>query len=323
MVGIYLIKNILNEKQYVGQSNDIQRRWKEHCAPSRWMTSNSPIDIAIHKYGKENFILSILEECSINELNEKETFWIRALNTSKIGYNCNDGGEVLSQGENNSNASLTEQDVKQIRFAYAEHKRKKDIYELYKGRISWGGFEYVFEGHSWPHIMPEVFTEENKNYYINENSKGEKSSNAVFSNAEVIQMREKYVNYSAKELYTDELKKKVSFATFQQILWGRTYTDLPIYSKKEKKWYFNGERPEANENRVKASSNRGGTINILSDEEVMNFRNQYVELDTPTIYNNSSIKDAITYGSFQKMLTEKTYKYLPFYSKRNKKWINK
>jgi len=34
--------------------------------------------------------------------------------------------------------------------------------------------------------MPEVFTEKNKKYYIYENSKGEKSSSAKFTDEEVI-----------------------------------------------------------------------------------------------------------------------------------------
>jgi hypothetical protein len=36
-------------------------------------------------------------------------------------------------------------------------------------------------------------------------------------------------------LYED-YKDKVSFQSFQQILWGRYYSELPIYKKREKKW---------------------------------------------------------------------------------------
>ena len=30
MIGIYEIKNIINNKVYVGQSKDIEKRWKKH-----------------------------------------------------------------------------------------------------------------------------------------------------------------------------------------------------------------------------------------------------------------------------------------------------
>ena len=30
MIGIYKIENIINNKVYIGSSNNIERRWKEH-----------------------------------------------------------------------------------------------------------------------------------------------------------------------------------------------------------------------------------------------------------------------------------------------------
>ena len=83
--------------------------------------------------------------------------------------------------------------------------------------------------------MPEVFTKENKQYYKTEQSKGGKSASALFTDEEVISIRKGYVNFSAKQLYED-YKDRVNFQTFQQILWGRYYSELPIYKKKEKKW---------------------------------------------------------------------------------------
>ena len=83
--------------------------------------------------------------------------------------------------------------------------------------------------------MPEVFTEENKKYYTYQTSQGENSSSARFSNEEVIQIRQRYVNESAKQVYED-YKNRVSYQSFQMILWGRYYKELPIYKKKEKKW---------------------------------------------------------------------------------------
>ena len=55
------------------------------------------------------------------------------------------------------------------------------------------------------------------------------------SDEEVIQIRKRYVNESAKQIYED-YKNRVSYQTFQAMLWGRSYKALPIYKKKEKKW---------------------------------------------------------------------------------------
>ena len=52
-------------------------------------------------------------------------------------------------------------------------------------------------------------------------------------------IRKRYVKESAKSIYQD-YKDRVSFQTLQQILWGRYYSHLPIYKKKEKQWINNG-----------------------------------------------------------------------------------
>lgn len=233
MIGIYKITNKTNNKAYVGQSNNIERRFKEHqtCGGR----SRIPLDLAIQKYGINNFTYEIIEECSIEELNERENYWITRLETHITGYNCNTGGDQASIGEANGRAKLTEKDIKAIRTAYNEHKKQKEVYENYKELVSFQHFQNIWQGRVWAHIMPEVFTEENKKYYVYENSRGTNSSLACFTDDEVITIRKRYVTESAKVIYED-YKNRVSFQAFQQILWGRYYNNLPIYKKKEKKW---------------------------------------------------------------------------------------
>jgi len=233
MIGIYKITNKKTGKSYIGQSNDIERRFKEH--QQKGASSRIPLDVAIQKYGKDAFDYEIIEECSLSQLNEKEEYYIRLYDTKNNGYNCNEGGNQQSIGLNNGRAKLSEEDVKIIRCAYRDHKKQQDIYELFKDIISFGYFQNVWQGQSWAHIMPEVFTEENKKYYIYQNSKGENGASAAFTNEEVVQIRQRYVNESAKEIYSD-YQDRVSYQTFQAMLWGRSYSNLPIYKKKEKKW---------------------------------------------------------------------------------------
>lgn len=53
-----------------------------------------PIARALIKYGKENFTISTLENCSgTEELKERERFWIKELDTFNSGYNATLGGE--------------------------------------------------------------------------------------------------------------------------------------------------------------------------------------------------------------------------------------
>ena len=63
MIGIYKITKKSNGKSYIGQSNDIYRRFNEHK-----YKKELAIDQAIQKYGADAFDFEVLEECSLNEL---------------------------------------------------------------------------------------------------------------------------------------------------------------------------------------------------------------------------------------------------------------
>lgn len=94
--GVYLITNIINGHKYVGQSKNIEQRFKGHCRDGKF-GKNSAIDVAIQKYGENNFQLEILEELPHNPklLSEKEIFWIDYYNTydNPSDYNLTRGGE--------------------------------------------------------------------------------------------------------------------------------------------------------------------------------------------------------------------------------------
>lgn len=234
MIGIYKITDIDNPSMfYIGKSNDIKRRFKEHQQKS-YEQSRIPFDSYIKEKGIESFTYEILEECSIDELNEKEQYWINKLNATQSG-NKFDGGLTDVVGNNNPNKKITENDVIEIRKAYKAHQKQKDIYELYKDKISFSYFQNLWQGRSWAHIMPEVFTEENKQYYIYQNSIGSNGTSAKFTDDEVITIRKRYETESAKQIYKD-YQNRVSYQTFQAMLWGRSYKNLPIYKKREKKW---------------------------------------------------------------------------------------
>lgn len=86
MTGIYKITNLITKQSYIGQSNNIERRWKEHCRPSK--VNKSLISNAISSFGKENFSFQILQECKIEELDFYEEFYIKKYNTiTPNGYN--------------------------------------------------------------------------------------------------------------------------------------------------------------------------------------------------------------------------------------------
>lgn len=92
MIGIYKITNIINNHCYIGQSIDIQTRWRHHKNyPLK--CSHYPLYKAFDKYGLNSFTFEILEECNQEELNEKEKYYIKLFDSYKNGYNQTEGGE--------------------------------------------------------------------------------------------------------------------------------------------------------------------------------------------------------------------------------------
>lgn len=94
--GIYKIVNQVNGKVYIGQSISIERRFNTHRNEAFNLNSKSyeyPLYRAIRKYGLENFIFEIIEECSVEELNTKEKFYISEFNSTEKekGYNISFG----------------------------------------------------------------------------------------------------------------------------------------------------------------------------------------------------------------------------------------
>lgn len=95
MIGIYKITNLINGHCYIGQSIDIQRRWIKHRNyPLK--SSNYPLYRAFEKYGIQNFNFEILEECDVNELDNKEIAYIKQFNSYFNGYNQTQGGSGSS-----------------------------------------------------------------------------------------------------------------------------------------------------------------------------------------------------------------------------------
>ena len=92
---IYKITNLINQKIYIGKTEKtIQERWNTHWADSkRENISNRPLYKAFNKYGKDNFKIEILEECSIDILEDREIYWIEKLGSFKYGYNATMGGD--------------------------------------------------------------------------------------------------------------------------------------------------------------------------------------------------------------------------------------
>lgn len=114
MYYIYCYTNKINNHKYVGQTNNYERRIREHrsCAFNEKASSyNDLIHKKIREYGEDNFEISIIETLfteDIEEVNQREIYWIDKLQShcsTGLGYNVSRGGDrkgfssILSQDE--------------------------------------------------------------------------------------------------------------------------------------------------------------------------------------------------------------------------------
>ena len=166
--GIYRIINKINGHSYIGLSNNIEKRFKDHISKAFNLNDKEKDNVlykAIRKYGKDNFYYEILEECPPEQLKEKEIYYINLYNTYKNreDYNETPGGDLVGErsihkGENHGKAILTDEEVIFCRKCYSEGLRSRNIWEQYfKSKISYDSFLKVWHGQTWKHIMPEVF----------------------------------------------------------------------------------------------------------------------------------------------------------------------
>lgn len=112
---IYIIRNYINNKVYVGQAIDPEKRFKGHIWHSKDRIE-SAIDSAIKKYGKDNFYYEILEEAT-EDFNEREKYWINFFNcVSPNGYNILEGGQnpPVRSGFKNNKCKFNEDDINEI-----------------------------------------------------------------------------------------------------------------------------------------------------------------------------------------------------------------
>lgn len=97
LTGIYQILNLVTGKFYVGKSVNIPKRWYNHQSQLRRNVSKTPyLQAAWNKYGEENFEFIIIELCSVNELVEREQYWMDYLRAydRESGYNLNPNSET-------------------------------------------------------------------------------------------------------------------------------------------------------------------------------------------------------------------------------------
>ncbi len=107
--GIYIIRNIIDSKGYVGSTSSFTKRQKTHfVALKNNKHFNIQLQRAVNKYGIEQFIFEIIEcvDADDNLLILRENFHIQRLDSITNGYNLTEatigGGDKISKHPDNA-----------------------------------------------------------------------------------------------------------------------------------------------------------------------------------------------------------------------------
>jgi group I intron endonuclease len=91
MIGIYKITSP-SGKIYIGKSINIEDRINSYKYVGRRKLQHK-LNNSINKYGLENHIFEIIEICTLDNIDEREIYWIKHYNCVEIGLNLTYGGE--------------------------------------------------------------------------------------------------------------------------------------------------------------------------------------------------------------------------------------
>lgn len=286
MCGIYKVTNKLNGKIYIGKSIDIKRRWQEHIRESnvcsdKWILNDRGVRTyfhsAIRKYGEDNFIWEIIEECDEEQLNEKEKYWIQQFqsNTSALGYNMTIGGDGYNngKGEKAPSCKITLEECNLIKQKLKERWTAKQIQQLIP-QIGESAISDINYGNTW--------FDENENYPISINNGHRK-----WSDNEAMEIKRRYAK--GETINALAIEFGVRQETISALVNGKSYTNLPIIDR-EVDWKRISEKRK------------------FTDEEVLNYRNQFYQNGKSIMSLHKHCPIICTYAAFYNMIKGHTYK---------------
>ena len=236
---IYKTTNLINNKIYIGQDS--------HNDP-KYLGSGLLLNRAVKKYGRENFKKEILEECQTKkELNEREKYWIKKLNSmnKEVGYNITKGGEGGDTTTNNPN-------YLNICYKKSINNKGKKKSKKHCNNISKG-----LKGH--------IVKQETKNKISKANKNKFSSNKNPAKRLDVRKKISKSVSGDKNGMYgkhhSEETKKKIS-----KKLKGITKSNIVKYkmSKSQKNLFLKGIKSHKGENNPRF----GVTVNVETKNKI-------------------------------------------------------
>lgn len=294
---IYQITNLINGKIYIGQTNNIEKRWGAH---RRCRDSSMAIARAIKKYGADNFKFEVLyRNIPIDQIDELEIKTISEKNSQvPNGYNITAGGSGLrgvhKYGADNSNAHLSQEEAQ-----YVLDHRDQPIYVLYDAfsdKISYNAFKKIYHHKTYKNL--ETSTPE---YPHNFEFSNQFTSGGKLEYDEVVDLRKRYANGEYwQDVYEDYKWLYSDKWTFWNIYYGNRYQLVmpEVFTPENRKKHSSMKNQGAANGRAKLTENDVLAIRKLHNQGVTNSElyelyPQVSETSIRNIINNKTWKNLL------------------------------
>jgi len=176
--GIYSIQNVIDNKRYIGASTNIcKRKWSHFNQLERNIHTNTHLQHAFNKFGKDNFVFDILCEIDKNDIvkiDEMERHYISFYQTldEKHGYNLMEGGKhpVLTKehreklSQSHKGLTHSEETKRKISENSAKPHMTKEQKDRLKKKCSENNARY-WEGKKMPDSIKGNMSKNNSRYW--------------------------------------------------------------------------------------------------------------------------------------------------------------
>lgn len=297
---VYKITNKINNKIYIGITNNYKKRWGNECSYPSDPKRRQVIQEAIHKYGKDNFIFEVLHSnLSIEEATKLESYYAEKFNSyTPNGYNvakCGDYHPLCSpqKGEKNGNAKITDKEAQ-----YILNNRNKPIYVLYEefnNKISYEQFKKIYNHLAFKHLNTTT-----EIYPYNTEFSNQFTGNNSLEYDEVLSLRKRYANGEYwRDVYKDYSHIYKDEWTFWNIYYGNRYKlVMPEVFTKENRHKHSGK-------------SKSGSLNgraKLTEEDVIKIRELWDKGSTrQELYE---LYPQVNPNTIRSVINKKTWKHL-------------
>lgn len=224
-IGIYKLNFKGTDKVYIGKSDNISRRYREHKSSLNTGKCNKYLLQAFLLYGEPT--IEIIHECCLADLDSLEEYYIKLYNATNFGYNILTSANIGLRGEEHGKAKFPNLDIEKVFDLLIDYPEKtfKDISAITGVTIEVISSISKGSHHRWlEDKFPERYIKL-KQLTCNRYKSGELNGNSVYTNEQILKVFEllvlcKYSKYEDIEVETSvDIKTITSISNLHNHTW--------------------------------------------------------------------------------------------------------